>query len=210
MAAEAAAQQGCKKLVALPHGHFEVLFNNSEKNYQVAVYKFRNVVGCRSTQSAQHGHLPVVSPHHREIALTRDTEKIRVGFQYLYGYEHNYRIEEGKVILSQQVPMEPLNPLHENQRTVAMITSFVSALGNEYKLQISSGKETSHYSPFSGGGDIQQSQFFSSGCTEYVGRRRRRNSTARHTPPPSPPKPLLRQQYDASQTGGVQVRVDKK
>ena len=132
MVAEAAAQQGCKKLVALPHGHFEVLFNNRETNYQVAVYKFRDVVGCRATNSAQHGYLPVVSPRHREIALTWDTEKIRVGFQYLYGYEHKYRIEQGKVILSQQVPVEPLNPLHENQRTVAMITSLVSALGNEY------------------------------------------------------------------------------
>ena len=63
MVAEAAAQQGCKKLVALPHGHFEVLFNNRDKNYQVAVSMFRNVVGCRSTQSAQHGHLPRNSIH---------------------------------------------------------------------------------------------------------------------------------------------------
>ena len=49
--AEAAAQQGCKKLVALPHGHFEVVHHNSEKECQVAIFKFKDVVGCQSTQS---------------------------------------------------------------------------------------------------------------------------------------------------------------
>ena len=52
--AEAAVKQGVHKPQSLPRGHFEVIYNNN--HYQVAVYKFMDVVGCRTTGSVQHSY----------------------------------------------------------------------------------------------------------------------------------------------------------
>ena len=108
----------------------------------------------RSTQSRQHGYLPAPSTCHREFeSLIRDMNKVRVGFQFLYGYNHNYKVEKGNIILSQQRPMRNIECLHENQRTCHMMTGLMSVLGDEYKI-FCSAKESRHYCPFSGGGDI--------------------------------------------------------
>lgn len=55
--AEAAAEQGVRQPPNLPPGYFNVL--HSAESHQVALFKFASVTGCRSTDSNEHGKLPL-------------------------------------------------------------------------------------------------------------------------------------------------------
>ena len=74
-----------------------MIYNNNQ--HQVAVYKFVDVVGCRTTGSVKHSHLPVPSTRDKPFVI-QDQSKVRVGFQYLFGYNHEYKVQDGKIELS--------------------------------------------------------------------------------------------------------------
>ena len=150
--AEAAQRAGCRSLMSLPTGYFDVI-RVDDNNCQIAVYRFEKVVGCRKTDSNRHAKLPVAFVRHKEIKLLNMCT-VRLGFKYLYGYNQTYEvISNGSILLSQNTPNEPLPSLNEHQRTVDMLFALRSAVGQNYTIVCSSDSR-GHYSPFSGGGDI--------------------------------------------------------
>ena len=63
-----ALHPGCEELIPLPAGYFEVLHYVSDGSIeiQVALFRFRDAVGCRKTESPQHSniHKPIVRHRH--------------------------------------------------------------------------------------------------------------------------------------------------
>ena len=92
-----------------------LLYNNN--HYQVEVYKFVDAVGCHNTGSVQHSHLPVPSTRDKPFVI-RDSSKVRVGFQYLFGCNHEYKDHEGKI---EEILEVAVQPLCENQYTARMV-----------------------------------------------------------------------------------------
>ena len=116
----------------------------------MAIYKHKNVAGCRSTDSHQHDRLPVPLPAYKDaVVLTKET-KLHVGFPYIYGHFQPYSIVDGEVQL-QKPTILPLTKTEssENKRTVIMINS-LQQLFNDFVA----GNDSKIFFPFSGGGDI--------------------------------------------------------
>ena len=87
---QAIVDQHDKPLPSLPRRYFFVLNYLDGDQHQVAMFRYEKVAGCRSTDSPLHGQLPVPSRRHRDIAGFTCEPQLRVGFQYLYGYFHEY------------------------------------------------------------------------------------------------------------------------
>ena len=142
-----------------PKGKFEVVRKNLD--FQIAIFKHhRNgVVGCRKTDSEQHDILPPSIECHKNITeFIRQPNNLRIGFQFLWGIEQPYTVDEGKVLL--EVQFSPTcGPELEAQRT-SILTGFLrSHYGKKYKITASSsGRNSIRYCQFSGGGDIEISK----------------------------------------------------
>ena len=150
--AKAAEKQGVRKPPKLPLGTFEVFL--SAKEYQVAIFRFSSVTGCRQTDSAQHRKLPLPKTRHKTMQeFTREPNGIRVGFKYVFGFDHPYAVQGGKIVLeSCKMPTTAPGPNTELTRTVDM----VGFLQNKFRgdLYITLFQDRSHFCPFSGGGDV--------------------------------------------------------
>ena len=155
-----ALHPGCKELIPLPAGYFEVLHYVSDGSIeiQVALFRFRDAVGCRKTESPQHSniHKPIV--RHRDLqSLIKKENNIRVGSHFVFGFDQQYSVNEnGSIIVSQPHPpniqIEECRP--ENERTYDMMVGLKAALGEDYIVSSYTGDTRVHYCPFSGGGDI--------------------------------------------------------
>ena len=150
---EAIAQQKVKSLPPLPQGHFLVL--NYVDDGQVAMFYHHKVVGCRETNSEAHGQLPLPSFRLRELTTFTQEPNLRVGFEYIYGYCHQYSIADGKVQLGNSLP--PLSPMNKQLTEHARTSNMVQKLREHFKSYkiVPFGRNSSHLCPFSGGGDIE-------------------------------------------------------
>lgn len=148
----ALSEQG-KALVPLPQGHFEII--RCSREGQIAVFKHSNVVGCRNTGSTQHGQIPLPLPRYKDInTFTREPENLRVGFEYLFGYSHQYTIsQKGEIIIGQGLPPASLTKLTETERTCNMAKALEKHVSTS-NVKISLSRNSSHFCPFSGGGDL--------------------------------------------------------
>jgi hypothetical protein len=80
---------------------------------------------------------------------------LQVGFHYMFGYDHPYEIEDGKVCLKSLQPPEWREFPDELHRTGEMLTRLCETTSHRnYKIEFASHDAT-HYCPFSGGGDIR-------------------------------------------------------
>ena len=80
---------------------------------------------------------------------TREPNNLRVGSQFLYGYNHGYIVENGEVTVSHCLPPTVQFQCNENERTGKMAFK----LQEHYNITVG-GRDSNHFSPFSGGGDI--------------------------------------------------------
>ena len=117
----------------------------NHNDYQVAVYKFTDVVGCRTTGSTKHGHLPVPYSRNKPFVI-HDSNNVRVGFQYLFGYNQEYKVQGGKIELSSDIPEVTGEYLSEHQRTARMVQDLVAQFGEEYEIAVVA-KESTYYCP---------------------------------------------------------------
>ena len=149
-----AQQHPDKDFPPLPPGKFENVRNSKES--QVMFFRYDTTVGYRSTCSTQHSNItPPLKRHKNKHTLTREP-KIRVGFDYIFGYPHSYDItEEGEIILKQGLPPSPLYELTENQWTIKMVKQLEDHYGTSRVKVEGLCYNGNHYCPFSGGGDIQ-------------------------------------------------------
>ena len=83
------------------------------------------------------------------------TSRLLSRIQYLFGYNHEYAVHKGKIELSNQIPEIAAQALSENQRTARIVQDLLTTLGKEYAIEVGSGKESTHYCPFSGGGNVR-------------------------------------------------------
>ena len=144
-----------KDLPHFPQGHFEHVHNSA--GGQVVLFRHDNVVGCQNTGSTQHAQLPVPVKRHKErLSFTREPQNLRVGFEYLFGYSHAYTISErGEILLSQSLPPSAVEKLTENERTINMVKTLEKHYSSSNVNIRGLSRNSSHYCPFSGGGDIQ-------------------------------------------------------
>jgi hypothetical protein len=146
----AIAEQTDKELPPLPPGHFAVIGEGG--GGQVALFRHDKVVGCRDTSSSHHGKLQRPLMRHKDI--TPQPQQLRVGFEYLYGYSHPYTISDGEIRLEQSLPPASMGKRCENQRTVNMARELVNFVDSNVEICVL-GRNSSHFCPFSGGGDVQ-------------------------------------------------------
>ncbi len=138
----------------LPQGHFEVVWSNQQG--QVALFWHKKVKGCRKTGSTHHGHLPRPIVRHTERHNITCEPSLRVGFEYLFGYSHAYTItEEREIKLSQQFPPGLVKKRTEPQRTMSMVSTLKKQFTRANVTLDAFSRNSSHFCPFSGGGDIQ-------------------------------------------------------
>ena len=86
---------------------------------------------------------------------------LRIGYQFLWGIERPYTVDEGKVLLKVQLPDPTCVQELEAQRTSLLLTGFLRLhYGNKnYKITASSGRNSIRYCQFSGGSrDIEISK----------------------------------------------------
>ena len=77
-----------------------------------------------------------------------------MGCHFLFGYNHDYNIENGEIILAQQHPKKKIGcQRSEKERSAEMAIELRSALGDGYYITCL-GRESNHLCPFSGGGDL--------------------------------------------------------
>ena len=81
-------QTNTKPLPSLPHGYFSVIADLG--GHQVAVFRYDKTVGCRNTNTSQHGRLPFPVLCRKSSTDLTCTPSLRVGHVYLYGYDHDY------------------------------------------------------------------------------------------------------------------------
>ena len=148
-----------KKGVDPPHfrqGHFVVV--SSTSSVQVALFRFKETAACSKVESKQHGSLPPPIPRHKELkSYTQEPRHLRVGFFYLYNYHQPYSVAQNEVVLSYCLPVsdEPEDvKLSESQKTTEMVAQLKSHFGAECNVITGSGRNSRHFCPFSGGGDI--------------------------------------------------------
>jgi hypothetical protein len=151
---EAIAVDGnCPALPKLPYGRFEVVFPARDDGTQVALFKFRDVAGCRSVNSTQHDTLPVPRVRPIPLGFLVQPTTLQVGFHYMFGYNHPYKIEDGKVHLESLHPPQGHEFTDELHRTGEMLTRLRETSHCNHTIELASHDST-HYCPFSGGGDI--------------------------------------------------------
>ena len=163
-----------------------MIYNNNQ--YQVAVYKFVDVIGCHTTGSAKHSHLPVPSTCDKPFVI-QNLSKVRVGFQYLFGYNHEYKVQDGKIELSSEIPEVTGEYLSEHKHTARMVQDLLTTLGEEYDIDVVSGKESTHPCPFSGGSYVRIFKKGSSSAAVLQSTSEAEESDT-DTPSSSPPPPL--------------------
>ena len=88
--------------------------------YQVALFKHKNVAGCRVTNIPQHSILPIPIPCHKDVTEFTKEPNIRVGFEYIFGHSQPYSVVDRKVRLND--PTLPVDGT-ENRRTLIMIAA---------------------------------------------------------------------------------------
>ena len=148
-----AADGNCHALPKLPHGHFEVVLCRDDGT-QVALFKFKDVAGCRRVSSTQHGTLSLPRARRIPMEFLVQPTTLQVGFHYMFGYNHPYEIQDGKVCLKSVQPPEWREFPDELHRTGEMLTRLrAPTTHHNYKIELASHDAT-HYCPFSGGGDI--------------------------------------------------------
>ena len=145
-------------LPSLPQGHFRSI--QTSDNSPVAIFVHDNTSPCSETGSRHHGSLPklVVRPKGVDGFLTEP--KIRAGYPFLYGYDQNYKIQDGLVLLSSPViPPQgtTTQKLTENERTFEMKTELEKCLDTERFTIRADTRNSRKYCPFRGGGDISKS-----------------------------------------------------
>lgn len=145
-------------LPPLPSGHFAVINYidiGLEECHQVALFRHDKVVGCHDTGSSHHGKLPLPLKRHKDIT-PQPQQKLRVGFEYLYGYSHPYTISDGEIHLSHCLPPGRVKKPTENQRTMNMAKELedIYTVDSNVKICVLS-HNSSHFCPFSGGGDVE-------------------------------------------------------
>ena len=157
-------QTNTKPLPSLPHGYFSVIADVA--GHQVAVFRYDKTVGCRDTNTAQHGRLPLPVRRHKSSTDLTYTPSLRVGHLYLYGYDHDYSVANGEIHLKHCLPPR-VERRSENERT-SILTSH---LQKHYKcLDIFSFRNNySHFCPFAGGGNITIFSKMTSSATILAG-----------------------------------------
>ena len=130
----------CKPLPhPLPRGCFVV--ERYVEDVQVALYKFDTAEGCRNTTSAQHDLLPVPAVRHRDVVKFTVEPRVHVGFQYLYGSPHAYKIVDGKVDLGRMLPssVHTCSPVpekrSENFRTCNLVTQLQQQFEKRFVIE---------------------------------------------------------------------------
>ena len=142
-----------------PEEKFEAV--QTELDFQVAVFKHHpnGVVGCRKTNSQQHQLLPPSIKRHKNITgFTREPNNLRIGYQFLWGIEQPYKVDESKVLLDVRLPDPTCVQELETQRTSLCTGVLRSHYGKNYKITASSGRNSIRYCQFSGGEDIEISK----------------------------------------------------
>ena len=106
--------------------------------------------------------MPPAIPEHKTLfAPTPQQPLLTVGFRFLFGSDQKYAIREDqieiKAPLSSAVLSTPEDDdeARENERTSTLANEMKSYLTEEYVVRTSAGRgDSSHFSPFTGGGDI--------------------------------------------------------
>ena len=125
--AEVAKEQSTRELPSLPLGSFEVVCSSSA-DHLVAIFLCcapppsphdiaelvsargtgspctglgGNPGGCSTTNTHQHRKLLWPHERHKKIEnFTIEPNNIRLRFQYIYGYDHTYCVEDHSILLS--------------------------------------------------------------------------------------------------------------
>ena len=150
---------------------------------QVAVFRYETVVGCRRTTSSQHSQLPIPGRRHRAIEGFTSEPRFRVGFEFLYGYAHDYAVVDGKVKVEHCLPTSQIEHRSENERTYILVEQLTRFSRGRLSIR-AFGNNRDHFCAFSGGGDAQM--FGSVGTTAAVLSTETGESDEEDVPPPCP------------------------
>lgn len=165
-----------------PSGEFLVI--KAEFDYQVAIFKYSSnaVAGCRSTSSAQHRALPFPIKAHKKVAHFTKEPVLRLGYQFLWGVNQAYQVCEGKVNLGEFEVPDATNV--EVQRTTVLVHGLKMQYGEKYRIMTPSGRNSTQFCQFSGGGDVEIVYNAVSSAALLVGQEEK-DTAQQHTPPKS-------------------------
>ena len=114
-----------------------------------------SVAGCRTTSSDHHKALPFIIKSHKKLAeFTREPNKLRLGYQFLWGVKQPYQVNAGKVTMVVE-PNMSVNKVPEIQRVNVLVTGLQQHYGDNYTVSTSSGCNSARFCQFAGGGDIE-------------------------------------------------------
>ena len=136
-------------LPKLPRVLFESVLMTEE--CQVLVFCYDDTSGCSVTNSRQHGDLP--PPYNRRKLWGKVMEEpmVHVGFQYMYGYDENYSILDGEVVIRCKEPENSNDGDPEIIRTNDMIAALKTQVGHDFEIKQLQSVSSCHC-PFRGGG----------------------------------------------------------
>ena len=150
-----AKQQNCPPLPNLPAGTFECVVRLED--HSVFMFKFKKPQPCSGVRK---GLLPALINKH--IDLPTPAEDLRgLASSYLYLRDHKYDIQSLQNEKTVSVTLQPGEPLladkRETTRTGNLLEALKSRVKNDRYASIKvalAETDSSHFCPFSGGGDI--------------------------------------------------------